>query len=63
MSDLDVTRLLLSPMGQPAPEGAPGDIVRVSDGTVTLYMDPAEHDAGDDRTIRYLLASQGTIRG
>jgi hypothetical protein len=34
-SMLQVTRLLQNPLGQPAPEGVEGDIVRVSDGIAT----------------------------
>jgi hypothetical protein len=62
-NDLHITRLLLNPMGEPAPDGERGDMIRISDGTSTMYMDPADFEASDDRTIRYLLASQGGNRG
>jgi hypothetical protein len=55
---LEVTRLLQNPLGQPAPAGARGDIVRVSDGTVAVYLTPAEFDAATEADLRYELARQ-----
>ena len=55
---LEVTRLLQNPLGQAAPDGARGDIVRVSDGTVAIYLTPAEFDAAGEPELRYLLARQ-----
>ncbi|MEJ3651449.1 hypothetical protein WEH80_00380 [Actinomycetes bacterium KLBMP 9759] len=56
MSGLVVARLLQSPLGEPAPDGERGDIVRVSDGVATIYLTPAEYDAATERDLRYLLA-------
>jgi hypothetical protein len=53
---LEVTRLLQNPLGQPAPEGDRGDIVRVSDGATTIYLTPREYDNVSERQLRYLLA-------
>ena len=49
-------RLLQNPMGHPAPPGARGDIVRISDGTATIYLTPAEYDRTTEAELRYLLA-------
>ena len=59
---LEVTRLLQNPLGQPAPEGERGDIVRVSDGTRTLYLTPREFDETSEQQLRYRLAAEGMIR-
>lgn len=59
MNELHITRLLLNPMGRSAPEGERGDIVRIADGLLTLYMDTTDFDACSEQTIRYRLASQG----
>ena len=56
MSQLDVTRLLQNPMGERAPEGARGDIVRVSDGCSTIYLSPNEYEAMNEIYVRWLLA-------
>jgi hypothetical protein len=56
MSALVVERLLQNPLGATAPEGSRGDIVRISDGTATIYLTPAEYDRTPEREIRYLLA-------
>lgn len=59
---LEVTRLLQNPLGQQAPAGARGDIVRVSDGTVAIYLTPAEFDAASKADLRYELARQAVHR-
>jgi hypothetical protein len=59
-NDLRVTRILQNPLGQLAPDGERGDMVRVSDGARTLYLDPDEFDGLDERALRYLLAQKGT---
>ena len=59
---LEVTRLLQNPLGEPAPAGARGDIVRVSDGTIAVYLTPAEFDAASESDLRYLLARQAVGR-
>jgi hypothetical protein len=41
---LTVTRLLQNPLGDHAPDGERGDIVRVSDGTATVYLTPSEYE-------------------
>ena len=62
MNTLEVQRLLQNPMGEPAPPGSRGDIVRVSDGTVTIYLTPAEYDRATERELRYLLARKSAGR-
>lgn len=62
MTPLVVTRLLQNPLGQPAPAGHRGDIVRVSDGTVAVYLTPLEFDAADEALLRYLLARRAAER-
>jgi len=59
---LQVTRLLQNPLGDPAPEGERGDIVRVSDGTRTIYLTPREFDEATERQLRYRLAAEGQTR-
>ena len=56
---LEVTRLLQNPLGHPAPAGDPGDIVRVSDGTLTIYLTPREFDEATEQQLRYRLAAEG----
>ena len=56
---LTVARLLQSPLGAEAPEGARGDMVRVSDGTRTVYLSPAEYEQATDAELRYLLVQRG----
>ena len=51
-----VTRLLENPLGELAPDGVRGDIVRVSDGVATVYLTPREYDGITDAQLRYLLA-------
>jgi hypothetical protein len=58
MAELTVVRLLQNPLGQEAPEGERGDLVRVSDGKSKLYLMPWEFDAADERTLRGMLAHQ-----
>jgi ribosomal protein L9 len=53
---LVATRLLQNPLGQPAAPGSRGDIVRVTDGRVTIYLLPHEYDAAEDRDLRWQLA-------
>jgi len=53
---LQVTRLLQNPLGQVAPDGAEGDIVRVSDGVKTIYLTPREYAKATKRELRRLLA-------
>jgi hypothetical protein len=55
-SPLVVTRILQNPLGQTAPPGATGDIVRVSDGEGSVYLTPREYDDATDAQLRYLLA-------
>jgi hypothetical protein len=59
---LEVTRLLQNPLGQPASEGERGDIVRISDGTRTLYLTPQEFDEASEQQLRYRLAAEGRTR-
>ena len=59
---LEVTRLLQNPLGDPAPEGERGDIVRVSDGSRTIYLTPREFDEATEQQLRYRLAAEGCTR-
>ena len=59
---LQVTRLLQNPLGHPAPDGEPGDIVRISDGTRTLYLTPREYEEATEQQLRYRLAAEGRSR-
>ncbi|MHA6617854.1 hypothetical protein [Pseudonocardia sp. DLS-67] len=61
-SPLEITRLLQNPLGHPAPEGERGDIVRVSDGTRTVYLTPREYDEASEQQLRYRLAAEGRTR-
>jgi ribosomal protein L9 len=58
MTDLAVARLLQNPLGQEAPAGHRGDLVRVSDGQASLYLLPWEFDAADEQRLRWLLAQR-----
>ncbi len=62
MTPLVVVRLLQNPLGQPAPAGHRGDIVRVSDGTVAVYLTPQEFEEADEAQLRYLLAQRAAER-
>jgi predicted transcriptional regulator len=53
---LQVTRLMQNPLGAVAVEGADGDIVRVTDGTKTIYLSPAEYRHASERELRRQLA-------
>ena len=57
MSALTVVRILQNPLGAVAPDGERGDIVRVSDGTSKVYLDPEEFDRSSELRLRELLAS------
>lgn len=62
MSDsLQVTRLRQNPLGQLAPAGEPGDIVRVTDGHAVIFLLPAEFDRATEADLRYLLARQACV--
>jgi hypothetical protein len=56
MAELVVTRLMQNPLGQIAPAGHRGDMVRVSDGASTVYLFPAEFEALDDDMVRTVLS-------
>jgi ribosomal protein L9 len=56
MAELTVVRLLQNPLGQQAPEGERGDLVRVSDGQSKVYLMPWEFDVADKQKLRWLLA-------
>jgi hypothetical protein len=60
MNALVVVRLLQNPLGQEAPVGHRGDIVRVSDGRASLYLFPWEFETTDEARLRWLLARQAT---
>ena len=54
---LHVTRLLQNPLGQVAPDNATGDIMRVSDGTKTIYLTPTEYSQAADADLHRLLGA------
>ncbi|HTK61020.1 MAG TPA: hypothetical protein VL595_01545 [Pseudonocardia sp.] len=56
MTALEVTRLLQNPLGHVAPPGQRGDIVRVSDGEATIYLDPSEYESESEDSLRAMLA-------
>lgn len=56
MAAYQVTRLLQNPLGQVAPEGQRGDIVRVSNAWATIYLDPAEFERSSEGRLRLMLA-------
>ena len=58
MGELSVVRLLQNPLGQVAPEGERGDLVRVSDGRVSLFLLPSEFETADEKRLRWLLAQE-----
>jgi hypothetical protein len=55
MTELTIARLMQNPLGQVAPAGHRGDMVRVSDGVSVLYLLPAEFDALSDDMLRTAL--------
>jgi hypothetical protein len=56
MAEFEVTRLLQNPLGQVAPAGQRGDIVRVSNGWATIYLDPAEFERSSEGGLLRMLA-------
>lgn len=56
MPGIRAVRLLRNPLGQPAPDGQRGDIVRVSDEWATIYLDPNEFDRTSEAGLRRLLS-------
>lgn len=58
MTDLQATRLSLTPFCHIAPPTSLGDIIRVTDGTTTVYLDPTDYDAADETQLRALLAGR-----
>jgi|1186.fasta_scaffold145449_2 hypothetical protein len=58
MGDLRVVRLLQNPLGQVAPSGVRGDLVRVSDATTSLYLFPWELESMTEDELRCRLAQQ-----
>jgi hypothetical protein len=62
VADLVVTRLLQNPLGQPAPDGQPGDLVRLTDGSATIYLTPREYEQASEAELLYLLARAGFHR-
>ena len=53
-----VVRLLQNPLGQEAPPGERGDLVRVSDGRARVYLLAGEYEAATPVTLRWMLAQQ-----
>jgi hypothetical protein len=56
MAGFEVTRLLQNPLGQIAPAGQCGDIVRVRNGWATIYLDPAEFARSSEGGLLRMLA-------
>jgi hypothetical protein len=59
---LTVVRLLQNPLGEQAPPGERGDMVRVSDGESRVYLLAGEFDMASPTTLRWMLARQRTDR-
>ena len=57
---LTVVRLLQNPLGQEAPPGERGDMVRVSDGRARVYLLPSEFDSASPATLRWMLAQRSS---
>lgn len=55
---LTVVRLLQNPLGEEAPPGERGDMVRVSDGEARVYLLASEFDMATPTTLRWMLARQ-----
>ena len=60
MADIQVVRLLQNPLGGLAPAGQRGDIVRVSNGWATVYLDPNQFDRMSEAGLGRMLAEAGT---
>lgn len=58
MSKLKVTRLLQNPLGEVAPEGHRGDLVRITDGRATVYLVPFEFEMATEAQLRDMLAAK-----
>lgn len=56
MAGFEVTRLLQNPLGEVAPPGQRGDIVRVRNGWATIYLDPAEFERATEGGLLRMLA-------
>lgn len=56
MPEFEVTRLLQNPLGQIAPEGHRGDIVKVSNDWATIYLDPADYERSSEGGLLRRLA-------
>ena len=56
--ELTVVRLLQNPLGEEAPPGERGDMVRVSDGEARLYLLASEFDMISPATLRWMLARE-----
>jgi ribosomal protein L9 len=59
MAELEVVRLLQNPLGQVAPSGQRGDMVRVSDGRAKIYLAPEEFDRAEETDLRAMLRVAG----
>jgi hypothetical protein len=60
MADFQVARLLQNPLGQPAPAGHRGDIVRVSNEWATIYLDPNEFERTSEAGLQRMLVQSDT---
>jgi len=60
MAELTVVRLLQNPLGQPAPDGARGDLVQASDGQTERVPAAVGVDCADEQTLRWMLAPPPT---
>ena len=56
--ELTVVRLLQNPLGQEAPPGERGDMVRLSDGRTRLYLLPSEYDMASTASLQWMLARE-----
>ena len=55
---LTVVRLLQNPLGEEAPPGERGDMVRVSDGESRVYLLASEFDTISPTELCWMLARQ-----
>jgi hypothetical protein len=55
---LTTTRILQNPLGTLAPPGHPGDLVKITDGRASIYMEPRDYDRASPEHLRWLLAAK-----
>ena len=58
MDEITATRILQDPLGTPAPPGQPGDLIKVSDGRTSVYLEPRDYEQASPEHLRWLLAAK-----